>query len=394
MRTHALLPVLLLVSSQASLATRIQPSRLPSGPTSEEGSREERQRKLNYSTKVFEGVPIIVKDEAAGDDRGGGDWPVTLPPRLLRNGFAIQPTQSGANQVVKTEYSTFTYFITSLREGQTVIDTDIVVSSNVVTRPPTIAATPVLPAPGNSQISSTPIVGPTSGFHLMATKTYFTTSTFYTTYIDRERTVTKTRTNVRSSVVTESYSGGQFDYLPGPVEQTLAPSIQESGIGPKYLSLGPNIYGMVKTFYATYTYNNGQEGESKEVITQVSTSLFSTTALPASISVSRPSDPIAQTSRVQLDADTLLSLKESFVQSELAPSLTATYTQGSPGGPAIPATVEPSWGSGENTYLTSLQESLQSQQEVTSAPTTVNQPPSAPTIVRPTPSSSSTATSP
>jgi len=33
MRTHALLPVLLLVSSQASLATRIQPSRLPSGPT-------------------------------------------------------------------------------------------------------------------------------------------------------------------------------------------------------------------------------------------------------------------------------------------------------------------------------------------------------------------------
>ena len=140
----------------------------------------------------------------------------------------------------------------------------------------------------------------------MATKTYFTTSTFYTTYIDRQRTVTKTRTNVRSKVVTESYSGGQFDYLPGPVEQTLAPSIQEAPQGPKYLSLGPNIYGLVKTFYATYTYNNGQSGESKEVITQVSTSLFSTTALPASISISRPVEAIASTSVLQLDAESLV----------------------------------------------------------------------------------------
>ena len=40
--------------------------------------------------------------------------------------------QSAAN-VVKTEYSTFTYFITSLSNGQTVTATDIVVSSKVVT---------------------------------------------------------------------------------------------------------------------------------------------------------------------------------------------------------------------------------------------------------------------
>ena len=167
----------------------------------------------------------------------------------------------------------------------------------------------------------------------MATKTYFTTSTFYTTYIDQQRTVTKTRSSVRSSVVTESYSGGQFDYLPGPVEQTLAPSIQEGPQGPKYLSLGPNIYGLVKTFYATYTYANGLSGESKEVITQVSTSLFSTSVLPASISVSRPQEAIASTSVLQLDADTLLSLKQSFISTDLQPSLTATYTQGAPGGP-------------------------------------------------------------
>ena len=45
---------------------------------------------------------------------------------------------------VKTEYSTFTYFITSLDNGKTVTSTDIVVSSNIVTSPPVIEATPVL----------------------------------------------------------------------------------------------------------------------------------------------------------------------------------------------------------------------------------------------------------
>ena len=192
----------------------------------------------------------------------------------------------------------------------------------------------------------------------MATKTYFTTSTFYTTYIDRQKTVTKTRTNVRSKVVTESYSGGQFDYLPGPVEQTLAPSIQEAPQGPKYLSLGPNIYGLVKTFYATYTYNNGQSGESKEVITQVSTSLFSTSALPASISISRPVEAIASTSVLQLDAESLQSLKESFIQAELEPSLTATYTQEAPGGSAIQQTSVPTWSEEDSNYLSSLKQSF------------------------------------
>ena len=91
----------------------------------------------------------------------------------------------------------------------------------------------------------------------MATKTFFTTSTFYTTYLDKEKTITKTRTNVRSSVVTETYSGGQYDYLPGPVDQqSLTPTIEESP-QEKYLSLGPNIYGLVKTLFTTFTYNNG-----------------------------------------------------------------------------------------------------------------------------------------
>ena len=89
---------------------------------------------------------------------------------------------------------------------------------------------------------------------MMATKTYYTTSTYYTTYIDKSATVTKTRTSVRSRVITETYSGGQFDYLPAPnIEATRAP-LKTQDPQEKYLSLGPNIYGLVKSFYQTYSY--------------------------------------------------------------------------------------------------------------------------------------------
>ena len=63
--------------------------------------------------------------------------------------------QSQVN-VVKTEYSTFTYFITSLENGQTVTSTDIVVSSNVVTSLPSIEATPLLQDVASDQVSENP----------------------------------------------------------------------------------------------------------------------------------------------------------------------------------------------------------------------------------------------
>ena len=45
-------------------------------------------------------------------------------PDHLQSLFLVQ----SQGNVVKTEYSTFTYFITSLEDGQTVTSTDIVVS--------------------------------------------------------------------------------------------------------------------------------------------------------------------------------------------------------------------------------------------------------------------------
>jgi hypothetical protein len=59
------------------------------------------------------------------------------------------------SKVVKTEFSTFTYFITSLHGTESSISTDIVVSTNVVTEAGAqVLATPVLPEQLNSDFVS------------------------------------------------------------------------------------------------------------------------------------------------------------------------------------------------------------------------------------------------
>jgi len=68
--------------------------------------------------------------------------------------------------------------------------------------------------------------------------------------------------------------------VPDRVAHAIAPSFQDNP-NEMYLSLGPNIYGKIKTLFATYTYFS--TGKSREVITQVSTSIFSTSQLPSSM---------------------------------------------------------------------------------------------------------------
>ena len=247
------------------------------------------------------------------------------------------------------------------------------------------------------QIQSTQFEPPEeNGYVLMQTKTYFTTSTLFTTFIDKEVTKTKTRTIVRSSVLTETYSGGQFDYLPSP-DKTSSPTIEESP-KEKYISLSSNIYGLVKTLYTTYTYHNGLNGkDSREVITQESTSWFSTTALPASITIapSPPLPPITATSTasLQLDRDTLLSIKNQYLSQQssasdsVEPSFTATYapdssaTVSSTATPLVP----------DSSELSSIKDSFVSSLE--SVQTEVNVPSSVTTVIRPTSISSTRSSS-
>jgi hypothetical protein len=124
-------------------------------------------------TKFVGDVEVVVKDSDLAEGR---DWPMTLSPQLVRRQFDInvnEAQQYEPSSVIKTEYSTFTYFITSLDGSQTVTSTDIVISSNIVTE--TVAPTPALPQGlASSDYSPSPQDAVPSGYQVMATKTYFT----------------------------------------------------------------------------------------------------------------------------------------------------------------------------------------------------------------------------
>ncbi len=84
--------------------------------------------------------------------------------------------------MLRTEYSTFTYYLTHLIKGKTVTKTDIIVSSSVVKQA------------GGVEITPTPTLEPsptTATADNLETRTYFTTSTYYSTFIDKSRTLTR-----------------------------------------------------------------------------------------------------------------------------------------------------------------------------------------------------------
>ena len=79
-----------------------------------------------------------------------------------------------------------------------------------------------------------------SGYQVLATKTYFTTSTYYTTLIEQSRTITRTRTKVKSSIVTETYNGGNFEEHYGSNNKDVFQSttLVDGKNQEKFLSLG------------------------------------------------------------------------------------------------------------------------------------------------------------
>ena len=88
-----------------------------------------------------------------------------------------------------------------------------------------------------------------SGYQVLATKTYFTTSTYYTTLIEQSRTITRTRTKVKSSIVTETYNGGNFEEHYGSNNKDVFQSttLVDGKNQEKFLSLG--IYLHILAIY-------------------------------------------------------------------------------------------------------------------------------------------------
>ena len=204
-------------------------------------------------------------------------------------------------------------------------------------------------------------------YQVEATKTYFTTSTYYTTLIDQGSTLTRSRTRVKSSVITETYAA---DTKKGYNQNTFSTasayepfkSVPKETSRIKYSSLGPNIYAKIMTMLdtLTFTYTNrvGSLATSKEVIIQTSTSLFSTTRLPATITLEGEKSQ-AIGSRVQLSPSRLAEIKQSFLDGKteitnVNPTIQTSLINGilatKPGASLI-------W---DKPYLSSLKDSYQS----------------------------------
>ena len=185
--------------------------------------------------------------------------------------------------------------------------------------------------------------------------------------IDQGSTLTRSRTRVRSSVITETYAADTNTGLKNNGGFSTAAAYEPFKAAPKetsrpyqlvkYSSLGPNIYAKIKTLLDTLTFTytdlSGSLATSKEIITQTSTSLFSTTKLPATVTLDIADSQNIGT-RVQISPSRLAEIKQSFLDGKteitnINPS-TQTSLVDRPGASLI-------W---DKPYLSSLKDSYQS----------------------------------
>ncbi|XP_050423117.1 mucin-3A isoform X2 [Adelges cooleyi] len=121
----------------------------------------------------------------------------------------LSKPESSVTDVTKTYFVTYTYFNTVQEGTNTVVKSDISVSSDIITEKNHIATK-------TEQILPTPIVDK-QPFNVYATKTYLTTYTYFTTLLkdndgkNPSNTQIKSRTKVVQNIVTESLNTSLFD---------------------------------------------------------------------------------------------------------------------------------------------------------------------------------------
>ncbi|KAK4020739.1 hypothetical protein OUZ56_002690 [Daphnia magna] len=161
---------------------------------------------------------------------------------------------------------------------------------------------------------------------LVATKTYFTTKTHFTTLQQGTKTIVQSRKEVRSSVVTETIDGNRASLFAQQDTSTKVPGDQKTR--PTYIQLGPNLYGKLRTLFATATYyitNSAGDISSKRlVVPQVTTDVVPLDSIPSEALI-EPSIPalsdievtaVPSGSNQVLTPEQLQSLKLSFLASQ------------------------------------------------------------------------------
>lgn len=177
----------------------------------------------------------------------------------------IKPTAS-TKDVVKTYFVTYTYFNTVLEGESTVIKSAVATSSDVVTEkfvvPPKRTSLNTEKSEKIVATKAPEVDSDENAINVLATKTYLTTFTYFTTLLQDNSgvpsTVVKSSTNVVQNIVTETLDTELFDseYL-----NSLRSSLQTDGL----------------PIVATATLNNGQQME----ITAMSEQIVKQTELPS-----------------------------------------------------------------------------------------------------------------
>ncbi|XP_043217421.1 mucin-17-like [Amphibalanus amphitrite] len=178
----------------------------------------------------------------------GAQEQVTSSQEVVTRVVVTEAPATAPQQVTKTYLSTVTLFDTAFISGTQVLrsrSTSVITQLDVgppaeeaavrpsTVRPPiqaTAAPSPLAPVrPPPAVDPSLPPVGEQDEIHVVATKTYYTTSTFYTTLLEGSATVVRTRTEVTSRVQTEKVTtrlaASHLSSLRGSLTRTVSPAV-------------------------------------------------------------------------------------------------------------------------------------------------------------------------
>ncbi|XP_063596495.1 mucin-17-like isoform X3 [Penaeus indicus] len=257
---------------------------------------------------------------------------ITEAPSVQRSTVA----PSSTSLITKTYFTTLTYYNTA-QDGR--ISSDTVVSSEVVTETTYATPTPTLEGEAAVTLTPTPALQPEVSFNadqdelvVYATKTLYTTLTYLTTILEGSETITASRIEVSSNIVTEPLTSAlsseelnsiRSSYLS---EQLRPSAAAEPEPQTMYYHIRDNLYKQLRTLFATYTHyttmSGGEVLSRLETRTRIFTSTVTTASVPASLLINPTAavEPIFATDfassagpSLQLDPSYLSSLKNSFL---------------------------------------------------------------------------------
>ena len=259
---------------------------------------------------------------------------VTEAPSVMRSSVTLTPTASPM-VVTKTYLTTFTYFKTGVTDEVTQVETEMVVSSDVVTETIFITKKQDL----NSDVvikTEAPSFSEFSDDLVFATRTFYTTSTHLTTLLQEGNTVTTSSIEVQSRIVTDTIPASKLLTMQDSLLLDPSVVIEDMPQTEAYVPIEEGVYKRLKTYYATLThYTTLADGSvnSREVTeTNVETSLISSSAVPETL-INRPqiSDFISSLS-VSISPTTVSSDLLDSSGASRRPSLNGSQRQSSSSG--------------------------------------------------------------